>query len=122
MWRSRPTRSISRRYGLLSGKVVTVAHDGITRDRPQERNRATAQGVETSTSEPKGQELIYATRMSLDHTQMKVERRKVNLSPRHGRHGRDQDLLAPHHQLSPLAVHSLKARESQRPPKHNYAV
>ena len=56
-------------------------------------NRATAQGVETSTSEPKGQELIYATRMSLDHTQMKVERRKVNLSPRHGRHGRDQDRI-----------------------------
>jgi hemolysin D len=37
--------------------------------------------VETSTSEPKGQELIYAARVSLDHTQMQVEDKTVNLSP-----------------------------------------
>jgi hemolysin D len=37
--------------------------------------------VETSSSEPKGQELIYAARVSLDRTQMEVEGKRVNLSP-----------------------------------------
>jgi hemolysin D len=35
--------------------------------------------AKTSSSEPKGQELIYAARVSLDRTQMEVE--GVNLSP-----------------------------------------
>ena len=39
------------------------------------------QGAETSSSEPKGQELIYAARVSLDQTQMEVEDKRVNLSP-----------------------------------------
>jgi len=39
------------------------------------------QGAETSSSEPKGQELIYAARVSLDRTQMDVEDKRVNLSP-----------------------------------------
>ena len=69
------------RYGLLSGKVVTVSHDAITRDKPQERVIEQPQGAETSSSEPKGQELIYAARVSLDHTQMQVEDKTVNLSP-----------------------------------------
>jgi hemolysin D len=69
------------RYGLLSGKVVTVSHDAITRDKPQARVIEQPQGVETSSSEPKGQELVYAARVSLDHTQMQVEDKTVNLSP-----------------------------------------
>jgi membrane fusion protein, hemolysin D len=69
------------RYGLQSGKVVTVSHDAITRDKPQGRVIEQPQGAETSSSEPKGQELIYAARVSLDHTQMQVEDKTVNLSP-----------------------------------------
>jgi hemolysin D len=69
------------RYGLLSGKVVTVSHDAITRDKPQERVIEQPQVAETRSSEPKGQELIYAARVSLDHTQMQVEDKTVNLSP-----------------------------------------
>ena len=69
------------RYGLLHGKVLTVSHDAITRDKPQERLVDKPQGAETSSSEPKGQELIYAARVSLDRTQMDVEDKRVNLSP-----------------------------------------
>jgi hemolysin D len=69
------------RYGLLHGKVLTVSHDAITRDKPQERLVDKPQGAETSSSEPKGQELIYAARVSLDRTQMEVEDKHVNLSP-----------------------------------------
>jgi membrane fusion protein, hemolysin D len=66
------------RYGLLSGKVVTVSHDAITRDKPMIDK---PQGAETSRSEPKGQELIYAARVSLDRTHMQIENKTVNLSP-----------------------------------------
>jgi len=38
-------------------------------------------GAESDTSEPKGQELVYAARVSLDRTQMQVENKLVNLSP-----------------------------------------
>ena len=69
------------RYGLLHGQVLTVSHDAITRDKPQERLVDKPQGAETSSSEPKGQELIYAARVSLDRTQMDVEDKRVNLSP-----------------------------------------
>ena len=39
------------------------------------------QGAENATSEPKGQELAYAARVSLDREQMQVDDRLVNLSP-----------------------------------------
>jgi hemolysin D len=38
-------------------------------------------GAPAATSEPKGQELTYAARISVDRTQMQVEDKKVNLSP-----------------------------------------
>lgn len=69
------------RYGLLHGKVLTVSHDAITRDKPQDKVSDKPQGAETSNSEPKGQELIYAARVSLDRTQMEVEDKRVSLSP-----------------------------------------
>ncbi len=69
------------RYGLLHGKVLTVSHDAITRDKPQEKIVDKPQGAEASSSEPKGQELVYAARVSLDRTQMPIENKIVNLSP-----------------------------------------
>jgi hypothetical protein len=56
-------------------------HNGITRDKPQDRSGGKSLGAESSTSEPKGQELVYAARISLDRTQMRVEDNLVNLSP-----------------------------------------
>ena len=38
-------------------------------------------GQQEKTSEPQGQELVYAARVSLDKTQMQVEDKLVNLSP-----------------------------------------
>jgi len=69
------------RYGLIHGRVLSVSQDAITRDKPPDRNGDKAPGAQTSTSEPKGQELLYAARVSLDRTQMQVDENMVNLSP-----------------------------------------
>ena len=69
------------RYGLLNGKVLSVSQDAITRDKPQDKSDAKTPGAESTSSEPKGQEMNYAARVSLDRTQMQVEDRLVNLSP-----------------------------------------
>lgn len=69
------------RYGLLYGEVINVSQDAITRDKPQDKPGDKVQGTEVSSSEPKGQEMSYAARVSLDRTQMQVEERLVNLSP-----------------------------------------
>jgi membrane fusion protein, hemolysin D len=69
------------RYGVLHGKVLNVSLDAITRDKPQDRGSEKVLGAETTSSEPKGQELIYLARISLDRTQMQVDTKKVNLVP-----------------------------------------
>jgi hemolysin D len=69
------------RYGLIHGKVQTISQDAIARDKPAEKSNESAQGASSTSSEPKGQELSYAARISLDQTQMKVENRMVNLAP-----------------------------------------
>jgi hemolysin D len=71
------------RYGLLHGEVLSVSQDAITRDRPQDKSGAAAQatGDSDTSSEPKGQELVYAARVSLDRTQMQIEDRLVDLAP-----------------------------------------
>jgi hemolysin D len=69
------------RYGLLHGEVLNVSQDAITREKPPDKSNEKAPGAETATSEPKGQELNYAARVSLDRTQMQVEDKLVNLSP-----------------------------------------
>lgn len=70
------------RYGLLHGKVISVSPDSITRDVPDDKTGAkqpTNSGDESS--EPKGQEMVYAARVSLDRTQMQIDDRMVNLEP-----------------------------------------
>lgn len=70
------------RYGLLHGEVVNVSQDAIIKDKPQELHGSAPQlGTADETSEPKGQELLYAARVSLEKTQMQVEDRLVNLTP-----------------------------------------
>ena len=68
------------RYGLLHGDVLSVSTDAITRDRTQGSNDRTS-GATQSSSEPKGQELEYAARVSLDRTHMQVEDKLVKLGP-----------------------------------------
>jgi hemolysin D len=70
------------RYGLLHGKVLSVSTDAITHDEPKDKTGSNdTASAKNATSEPKGQELVYAARVSLDHQQMQVDDRLVNLSP-----------------------------------------
>ncbi|MCC8980002.1 HlyD family type I secretion periplasmic adaptor subunit [Bradyrhizobium acaciae] len=69
------------RYGLLHGEVLSVSSDAITRDRPQGGSNDRAQGGAQAGSEPRGQELEYAARVSLDRTQMQVEDKLLKLGP-----------------------------------------
>ena len=69
------------RYGLLDGRVLSISRDAIMRDRREEGTRDQPGGAETASSEPKGQELIYSARVSLDRTAMMIEGRTVQLSP-----------------------------------------
>jgi hemolysin D len=69
------------RYGLLHGEVLSVSRDAVIRDRPQDRFGERTPGAANETSEPKGQELNYSARISLDRTQMQIDDRMVDLSP-----------------------------------------
>jgi hemolysin D len=67
------------RYGLLHGQVLSISSDSIVRDAPSDKSPDKSAGA--ASSEPKGQELSYAARISLDRTQMQIEDKMVNLSP-----------------------------------------
>jgi hemolysin D len=69
------------RYGLLHGKVLNVSQDAITRDKPLDKSDEKNAGAESTSSEPRGQEMNYAARVSLDRTRMQVDNKLVNLSP-----------------------------------------
>ncbi len=70
------------KYGLLHGKVLSVSADAISRDKPAgQANADKAGGASARTSEPAGQELLYAARVILETTQMQVEDRLVDLAP-----------------------------------------
>jgi len=68
------------RYGLLHGQVLNVSEDAVTPERPQDKSSDGSRSTDIA-SAPKGQELSYAARVSLDQTQMQLEDRLVNLSP-----------------------------------------
>src|SRR6266508_3057937 len=69
------------RYGLLHGRVLSVSQDAIIRERQQDRSSDRALGTQNETSEPKGQELNYSARISLDRSKMRIDDRMINLSP-----------------------------------------
>jgi hemolysin D len=69
------------RYGLLHGRVLSISSDSIARDASSDKSNDKQDGSTTATSEPKGHELTYAARISVDRMQMQVEDKMVNLSP-----------------------------------------
>ena len=69
------------RYGLLRGRILSVSQDSIARDKPADQANEKTSGAEATSSEPRGQELLYAARVSLDRTQLMIEDKQVNLSP-----------------------------------------
>ncbi|TPI40036.1 HlyD family type I secretion periplasmic adaptor subunit [Mesorhizobium sp. B3-1-6] len=68
------------RYGLLHGEVLSVSPDAIPRERQSDSNDRVS-GAEQSDSEPRGQELEYAARVSLDRAYMQVDDKLVKLGP-----------------------------------------
>ena len=69
------------RYGLLHGRVVSVSQDAIVRDVPPSKMRDRTADAESTSSEPKDQQLSYSARVSLDQTQIQLEDSFANLSP-----------------------------------------
>ena len=69
------------KYGLLHGTVLNISANSIARERSagQSSDRTSASGARSS--EPQGQELLYAARVSLNETRISVEGRLVELSP-----------------------------------------
>jgi hemolysin D len=65
------------RYGLLHGRVVNLSQDAIILDDQPSKNDKTAGAA----GDPKSQELVYAARVSLDRTRMRIDENMVNLSP-----------------------------------------
>jgi hemolysin D len=86
--------------------VLSVSPDAITHDKPRDNSGSNdTGGAENATSEPKSQELVYSARVSLDHQQMQVDDRLVNVSPGMALTIENRDRHAPNNQLSvsPLA-------------------
>jgi hemolysin D len=69
------------RYGLLHGQVLSVSRDALVHDVPSDNRKRKETSSESTSSEPKGQELNYAARISLDRTQIQVDDTWANLSP-----------------------------------------
>jgi membrane fusion protein, hemolysin D len=69
------------RYGLLHGSVTSLSRDAIVRDNTQSKEGGRNSPVADAGNEPRGQELEYAARISLNQTQMQVDENLVNLSP-----------------------------------------
>lgn len=69
------------RYGLLRGKVRTISSDSVARDSNDKPNERSSPGSVTGTSEPRGQELNYVARISVENPQLQVEDKLVTLSP-----------------------------------------
>ncbi|MGY4286412.1 HlyD family type I secretion membrane fusion protein [Bradyrhizobium sp. LM2.7] len=68
------------KYGLLHGDVLSVSHDAIVRNKPVDRASEKSDADSTS-SEPKDQDLSFAARVSLDRSQMKIDDKLINLTP-----------------------------------------
>lgn len=69
------------RYGLLSGQVTSISQDAVLRDKPAGKAADTANGTSNASSEPKGQELSYVARVSLDKSSLPVDGKLVTLQP-----------------------------------------
>ncbi len=68
------------RYGLLHGTILSISQDAIARDKASTSGGDKTSGAANDSSEPRGQELLYSARISLDRTQLAIEGKQVNLS------------------------------------------
>jgi hemolysin D len=69
------------RYGLLQGRVATISQDAIARDVAPDKVTNNTADAESASSEPKGLELSYAARISLDRADFQVDDTVASISP-----------------------------------------
>ena len=69
------------KYGLIQGRVINISQDSIKRQKPVDPSKDKSVGASSGSSEPQGQEMVYAARIALDRTQMQVEGKLVTLAP-----------------------------------------
>jgi hemolysin D len=69
------------RYGLLHGHVRTISSDSIVRDVTRDKQNDQPPDTVEASSEPTGQQLTYAARITLDSPQVQIEDKIVKLSP-----------------------------------------
>jgi len=69
------------RYGVLRGKVLSVSQDAVVHDVSPRAANSERAGTADSESEPKGQELNYVARISLEKTEMEVDRAPASIIP-----------------------------------------
>jgi hemolysin D len=69
------------RYGLLHGRVTSLSQDAIIKDDSLSKDDRKADSGFSGGSEPKGQELVYAARISLDRAEMQIDENLIKLSP-----------------------------------------
>lgn len=69
------------KYGLIRGEVTSISQDAIKRQKAPEKPNTSLLGTDTGSSEPAGQELVYAARIHLDRTSMDIEGKTVDLTP-----------------------------------------
>jgi hemolysin D len=70
------------RYGFVHGKVLAISHDAIARQTPNApSNEPRSVGAENDSSEPNGQELVYAARIGMDKAQMEIDDNLIDLTP-----------------------------------------
>ena len=69
------------RYGLLHGEVISLSSDAIARDKQPTASQDRTAGAPTTSSQPHGQELEYAARISFDRADMLVDEKRVKLGP-----------------------------------------
>jgi hemolysin D len=69
------------KYGLLRGEVLSVSRDAIVREKAVDKASEKTPGADSTSSEPPGQELNFAARISLDRSQMQIDDELINLTP-----------------------------------------
>lgn len=71
--------------GLVRGELVNVSHDAIVREKPLDKsNPSHTQAALSETSEPQGQEFVYAARVPLDAAKARGRRAKRRSRTRYG--------------------------------------
>jgi hemolysin D len=68
------------KYGLLQGEVLSVSKDAIVREKPVDKSEKSL-GADSTSSEPRGQELSFAARISLDSSEMQIDGNAIKLTP-----------------------------------------